>query len=138
MMTIRVRVDLSVITSAPAAKNHALSQHTENRLRLSTTFGKRHMPTFARQSNLSPWCWHSFCLLLVLLLVAGCAARPALPLPPEPVPGAGHVIFVTSNGWHSSIVIESAHPLTTDIKIGNVNFALLTSAYHTEPVMIVR
>jgi len=118
MMTIRARVALLVITSAPTVKNHGLSQHTENTLRLSITFGKRHMPMFAQQPGTTPWWRSGFCLLLVLL-VTGCAARPAGPpavtFPPEPVSGDGHVIFVASNGWHSSIVIAR-----TDLSPGRI------------------
>ena len=50
-----------------------------------------------------PW----IALVLAVLLTA-CAAAPAPP-PSQPVLGAKTVIFVSSNGWHSSIIVAKAN-----------------------------
>ena len=49
-------------------------------------------------------------MLLVLAWLGACAADPALPprSPPSPFADAALTIFVTSNGWHSSIVLARA------------------------------
>ena len=65
------------------------------------------MPKLTQQPNIAPW-WRFGFFLLLVLLATGCAAGPKAPLPREPAAGAENVIFVTSNGWHSSIVIAAA------------------------------
>jgi uncharacterized protein (TIGR02117 family) len=42
------------------------------------------------------------------LLLTACAAPPPAPPPSQPGPDAKAVIFVTSNGWHSSIIVARA------------------------------
>ena len=67
------------------------------------------MPIFARRSDdirlprPRPW----IVLVLALLLTACAAAAPAPP-PSQTYLGAKTVIFVTSNGWHSGIVVAKA------------------------------
>jgi len=67
------------------------------------------MLIFARRSNdirlprPRPW----IALVLALLLTA-CAAAPPAPPPSQTYLGAKTVIFVTSNGWHSGIVVAKA------------------------------
>ncbi len=50
------------------------------------------------------WAW-----VLLILVAAACSAGPAAPPRPETAPvasaGGAHTVFVTSNGWHSGIVI---------------------------------
>ena len=76
------------------------------------------MPKLTQHPSTAPWWWLTFFLLL--LLATGCAAGPKAPLPREPAAGAKNIIFITSNGWHSSIVIAAAElppdriPETTD------------------------
>lgn len=62
------------------------------------------MPMFAQRPGTMPW-WWSGLFLLVALLVTGCAAQPTVSSAPKPVPGTENLIFVTSNGWHSSIAV---------------------------------
>ena len=67
------------------------------------------MPKFERRSDgirlprPRPW----IVLVLALLLTAGAAAQSAPP-PSQTYLGAKTVIFVTSNGWHSSIIVAKA------------------------------
>ncbi|MHA1530132.1 MAG: DUF2459 domain-containing protein [Alphaproteobacteria bacterium] len=51
--------------------------------------------------------WTRVALALAVLLAACAAPPPALP-PSQPGPGAQAVIFVASNGWHSSIIVARA------------------------------
>ena len=68
------------------------------------------MLIFARQSDdirlprPRPW----IVLVLALLLTACAAAAPPAPPPSQTYLGAKTVIFVTSNGWHSGIVVAKA------------------------------
>lgn len=67
------------------------------------------MPMFVRRSDdirlPRPRLW--IALVLTLLLTA-CAAPPPAPLPSQAYLDAKTVIFVTSNGWHSSIIVAKA------------------------------
>jgi len=45
---------------------------------------------------------------VLALLLTACAAPPPAPPPSQTDPGAKTVIFVTSNGWHSGIVVAKA------------------------------
>ena len=66
------------------------------------------MPIFARRSDdirlPRPRLW---IVLVLALLLTACAAAPAPP-PSQTYLGAKTVIFVTSNGWHSGIVVAKA------------------------------
>ena len=68
------------------------------------------MPIFARRSDdirlprPRPW----IVLVLALLLTACAAAPPPASPPSQTYLGAKTVIFVTSNGWHSGIVVAKA------------------------------
>jgi len=63
------------------------------------------MPRFPRSCAgfFLPWV-----LLALALVVTACAAPPGAPKPSRTQPGPGTVIFVTSNGWHSGIVLAKA------------------------------
>ncbi len=67
------------------------------------------MPIFARRSDdirlprPRPWI-----VLVLALLLTACAAPPPAPPPSQTDLGAKTVIFVTSNGWHSGIVVAKA------------------------------
>ena len=47
-------------------------------------------------------------VLVLALLLTACAAVPTAPPPSQAYLGAKTVIFVTSNGWHSGIVVAKA------------------------------
>ena len=67
------------------------------------------MLIFARRSDAirlprpRPWI-----VLVLALLLTACAAAPPAPPPSQTDLGAKTVIFVTSNGWHSGIVVAKA------------------------------
>ena len=67
------------------------------------------MPIFARRSDdirlprPRPWI-----VLVLALLLTACAAPPPAPPPSQAYLDAKTVIFVTSNGWHSGIVVAKA------------------------------
>ena len=67
------------------------------------------MALFARHPSIT-CLWRPFPWLLVTLtvLLMACAVRPSASSPAHPTLGAKNTIFVTSNGWHSSIVIARA------------------------------
>ena len=48
-------------------------------------------------------------VLGLALLLTACAAPPPAPQPSQPDLGAKAVIFVSSNGWHSSIIVTKAY-----------------------------
>lgn len=56
-----------------------------------------------RRPRLRPWI-----VLVLALLPTACAAAPPAPPPGQTDLGAKTVIFVTSNGWHSGIVVAKA------------------------------
>ena len=66
------------------------------------------MPIFARRSDdirlprLRPW------IVLVLAVPLTACAPPLAPPPNQTYLGAKTVIFVTSNGWHSGIIVAKA------------------------------
>jgi len=66
------------------------------------------MPNFERRSDgirlPRPRLW----IVLALLLTACAAAAPPAPPPSQTYLGTKTVIFVTSNGWHSGIVVAKA------------------------------
>lgn len=74
------------------------------------------MASFARHPSLT-CLWRPFPWLLVTLtvLLMACAVQPSATSPKHPTLGAQNTIFVTSNGWHSSIVIARA-----DLKSGRI------------------
>ncbi len=67
------------------------------------------MPIFAPRSDdirlprPRPWI-----VLVLALVLTACAAAPPAPPPSQTYLGAKTVIFVTSNGWHSGIVVAKA------------------------------
>ncbi len=65
------------------------------------------MPIFARRCDdirlPRPWI-----VLVLALLPTACAAPPPAPPPSQTYLGAKTVIFVTSNGWHSGIIVAKA------------------------------
>ncbi len=67
------------------------------------------MLIFSRQSDAirlprpRPWI-----VLVLALLLTACAAAPPAPPPSQTYLGAKTVIFVTSNGWHSGIIVAKA------------------------------
>ena len=67
------------------------------------------MPTFARRfSDLRFWRRRSWMAPVLALLLTACAAAAPAPPPNQTDPGAGIVIFVTSNGWHTGITVAKA------------------------------
>jgi uncharacterized protein (TIGR02117 family) len=67
------------------------------------------MPMFApRPDNRRPPRPRPWIVLVLALVLMACAGVSAAPSPGETRPGATFAVYVSSNGWHSSIVVAKA------------------------------